>query len=705
MRKFLFYIIFLTTLLPAKNIYLDMSLEELYNVEVIETASKKPEDLFEAPLSVTIIKKDDIEKAGFESIPEALRLVPGVIVREQSEGNYDVHIRGFDDITTSFIMPLPTNTIILVMIDGRIVYDYYSGGTFWETLPIGIHDVERIEVVRGPASALYGPNAVQGVVNIITKNTADYKISSDINVSGVTTANQRQVGNARISSKINDWFSAGFSYNSSIQKRLNNEYYSWLGKDFYSFEKLYHSSYFQPLDELQYYYVYDAPEHDLTLEQAGSNIFLDFDINEKFSYDVTGGGQFSTSLKPYYNNFTTPYSQYDSESRYVNFNGKTMNLHHKLSFRKGERRNQFYRNDYAFEILDSQLEYDFTYKTFTLRPGYNYRKADYKSVMLSDSTYHDYKKIPDETKELYSNAFSCLLDWRIFKPFRIIGAYRLDDYNIGSNITSYEIGGTYRLNKSNLFRFVHSVSSMSPFMMYSYFSNNIGLVILADDNPQQQVIMTFLGNENLDYTRNTTYEIGWRYKQSKNFTIDLELFRSKLDNLTELDHIDDFPQEFYLERRMKFMNIDDLSATQLGGTISLDYAANSNLNFNAYCTFQNTEYDSNDENFANEKKQSTPECWGGISADITVTPKFNIYTLINYMSEQDYTYESISQEFQTMHIRDYATMDLKLTYKNSENVKFYVKAENLLGKHREYGFTEALEPWQTSIGVQYKFNK
>ena len=149
------------------DVYKDMSLDELLNIDVVVTASKKPEDLFEAPLSVTIIKKDQILKAGCRSIVEALRLSPGMIVRETTPGNFDVQIRGFDDVTKNLYIPLPLNTNILVMIDNRIVYSYYSGGTMWETLPIDISDVERIEIVRGPASALYGPNAVNGVINII----------------------------------------------------------------------------------------------------------------------------------------------------------------------------------------------------------------------------------------------------------------------------------------------------------------------------------------------------------------------------------------------------------------------------------------------------------------------------------------------------------------------------------------------------------
>ena len=83
---------------------------------------------------------------------EAFRLVPGMIVREESNGNYDIQIRGMGNYPTNASFDA-VSTTVLAMIDGRPVYNYLKGGTFWETLPIDLNDVEKIEVVRGPAAA------------------------------------------------------------------------------------------------------------------------------------------------------------------------------------------------------------------------------------------------------------------------------------------------------------------------------------------------------------------------------------------------------------------------------------------------------------------------------------------------------------------------------------------------------------------------
>ncbi|HMG93784.1 MAG TPA: Plug domain-containing protein, partial [Chryseolinea sp.] len=152
----------------------ELSLEELMNVP-INSASKKDETLFDAPLSSYTITKADLDKSGATSIMEALRLAPGVIVREQANGMYDIHIRGLENLTRTNGTFLKTNSYTLVMVDNRPVFNHGLGGTNWESLSIDINDVERIEIVRGPSSPLFGPNAVTGVINIITKRLGDSK--------------------------------------------------------------------------------------------------------------------------------------------------------------------------------------------------------------------------------------------------------------------------------------------------------------------------------------------------------------------------------------------------------------------------------------------------------------------------------------------------------------------------------------------------
>ena len=137
----------------------DASLEQLLNTKVV-SAGKKAESLKNTAASVFVITSEDIRRSGMHSLPEVLRLAPGVQVARTVSGNWSISIRGFNgDFANK----------LLVLVDGRIVYNDEWAGVFWDMEEMPLDDIERIEVVRGPAAALWGPNAVNGVINILTK--------------------------------------------------------------------------------------------------------------------------------------------------------------------------------------------------------------------------------------------------------------------------------------------------------------------------------------------------------------------------------------------------------------------------------------------------------------------------------------------------------------------------------------------------------
>jgi iron complex outermembrane receptor protein len=149
----------------AQSTYTDLtsqSLEDLMKIDVI-SASKKSESLFTAPAAIFVITAEDITRGGFSSVPDALRMVPGLYVAQQSAHVWMVSARGFSE---SF------NDKMLVLIDGRIVYSTTFGGVYWDVQDPPLEDIDRIEVIRGPGGTLWGANAVNGVINIITKESA-----------------------------------------------------------------------------------------------------------------------------------------------------------------------------------------------------------------------------------------------------------------------------------------------------------------------------------------------------------------------------------------------------------------------------------------------------------------------------------------------------------------------------------------------------
>lgn len=144
----------------------DMDLESLMDMEVT-TASKKAQSIDEAPAAVTVITKEDLRFYGANNLGEALRLVPGMEIIQGGDNNYEVSVRGFSRTGYN------TSNKVLWLVDGRSAYYDGLGGFRMETCPIAINDIERIEVIRGSGSALYGANAFSGIVNIITKKNKE----------------------------------------------------------------------------------------------------------------------------------------------------------------------------------------------------------------------------------------------------------------------------------------------------------------------------------------------------------------------------------------------------------------------------------------------------------------------------------------------------------------------------------------------------
>jgi len=141
----------------------ELSLEELMNIEVT-TVSKKAQSKTDAAAAITVITAEDIRRGGFTLIPEALRTVPGLSVARVDANRWSISVRGNAGLFSNKL---------LVLIDGRTVYTPAFGGTYWDIQDYPIEDVERIEVIRGPGGTIWGANAVNGVINIITKNSED----------------------------------------------------------------------------------------------------------------------------------------------------------------------------------------------------------------------------------------------------------------------------------------------------------------------------------------------------------------------------------------------------------------------------------------------------------------------------------------------------------------------------------------------------
>jgi len=147
------------TQMAARNPLLDLSLEDLAKVE-ITSVSRRPERLLDAAASVYVISAEDIRRSGASSLAEVLRLAPNLQVARGSASQYAISARG---------MNTNTGNKLQVLLDGRVLYTPLFSGVFWDVQDTLLEDIERVEVISGPGATLWGANAVNGVINIVTR--------------------------------------------------------------------------------------------------------------------------------------------------------------------------------------------------------------------------------------------------------------------------------------------------------------------------------------------------------------------------------------------------------------------------------------------------------------------------------------------------------------------------------------------------------
>lgn len=190
------FIMLCATRLPAADLKAEediftLGILDLMNTKVT-TVSRKPQQLANAAAAIHVITQEDIRRSGATSIPEVLRLAPGVQVARIDANKWAISIRGFNGRFA---------TKLLVLMDGRSVYSPLFSGVFWDLQDTVLADIERIEVIRGPGAALWGANAVNGVINIITKSSAE-TIGGHVNFGGGTE--ERSFATARYGMSLSE---------------------------------------------------------------------------------------------------------------------------------------------------------------------------------------------------------------------------------------------------------------------------------------------------------------------------------------------------------------------------------------------------------------------------------------------------------------------------------------------------------------------
>ncbi|HVD98272.1 MAG TPA: TonB-dependent receptor [Cytophagaceae bacterium] len=704
--------LFTTTMASAQTDSLsqnieDISLEDLMNVKIV-SASKKEENQFDASLSASSISRDEIKKSGATTLMEALRLLPGLFVTETTNGNYNVSLRGFANLPDGASLNAASNSITLVMIDNRPVYNYFNGGTFWETLPVDLNDIEKIEVVRGPAAAIYGPNAAAGVINIITRRPQKEGMYAVANAQYGTQ--QQLITNASLGYKFKK-FDFIVSGNQQTRQRTESNYYSWVTGDKISADSIRTSF---PAGALlkdtagnpnvnQRY-----PHRNTSMNKYGYNAFLNYNISQKSIISLAFGGEQAEVQKAFIENLATPITTSGSTSKYADLKGKFNHLSTQVSYLTGtqDESKGFIGYKYDFSTLDANAEYEILYKGLSLKPGASYRRADYDDSKYAHKDTKQGFLGGARTLENYSGSLRGEL--KATDRLKFTAAGRLDKYNHPSKAYfSYQTGINYKITDRNLVRVVASRAYKGPNMYDTYSSNDIYVGTIGAPFPAYAQVR---GDNNLKMQSVDMIEIGYRVKATSNLYFDLELFNQTTQNFTYLvsqPSVITLPSASNPAGRVTIVqSVENISlkAIQNGATLSANLVLKK-FQFKPFVTVQSTNLkkdpiyrnsvasDSvkNITVTADKKDKGTPNVYGGAYLNFAATQKLN-FNLNGYVFS-NYTYVNIQNFFVpgsgVVNVYGKVILNAKVSYKFFNKLDLFVNVRNLTNsKSYEFAHTD-----------------
>ncbi len=699
----------LKKLAEIAGITTDELLQLSLNQEV-STASKKGESLFESPLSASVISKEEIVLSGATTIVEALRLVQGLIVRQESNGNFDVHIRGNDNVPPGNMAHFSENTLSLVMIDNRIVYNYINGGIFWESLPVGLSDIERIEIIRGPASSLYGPNAVSGVIHIITKKPVEkgIKVNGDFQAGNFNT----KVADISVLSKFTQKIQCKFTGSADFRDRTMTEFYEFLRQQYL------------PSDSLISMFGNRFEGKSTRPELAKEALSTTAELFYCPSTDIFSGLQFgiqkSKAQSVFFENLATPLSIRSSETSFIDYKIQAFNLSAQVNFLTGNQNlhemmlKPVVHYDYSF--LTGNLEYELNLHgigvgELTIRPGINFQEAKYDDSKYIELYRKEYSK-PDLAgllngeRTLNTISGNLRIDYKPVSKIRIIGSFRGDKFNYpNKTYISYQLGVSYNFNSNHIIRAVASKANRSAFMgdVYADYKN---LLMQMQGLPLYQIYAGFNTPRNAnDYKLLTQfmYEVGYRGMVTDNFQVDLEFFSTITDKFSAL-----MPSNRIIEPnnegQMEILDVwayqnMDVKSLQYGSSWALSYSPVKKMNLKLFGSIHKTTLHDiaitlNQDFLITAKAKNTPTLYGGITLNYNFLDRWNINSSVYYLSEQTYSrYQFQSNNHQSMEIEldSKIIANLKIAYRVYANNTVFLNIRNLSPDTKpEFGYADKI---------------
>ncbi len=601
---------------------LEMDISQLLQIDVVVTsASKKPQKIHKAASAIFVITPEDIRRTGAVNLMEALRIAPGVQVAKVSQNTYAISVRGFNDRSGG--------DKLLVLIDGRSIYSIADGGTFWIGQDVMMEDLERIEVIRGPGASLWGSNAVNGVINIITKSSAHTQ--GNLLATGIGTE-ENGFATYRYGNKLKN----GLTYRAYGKFRDRDDGVDAVGNS--GFDE-------KQIGQMGFKADWQKNSKDFFTAQ-GDMYYQDSEIEFKSIFlDLSKRNEVVKSglIQKGANILTRWTRELENDSSL------------KLQFyydRVGRDAGSFLRNE--LQKADLEFQYNFSYeKTHEISWGLNYQYQDYN---------YDGHVLLIETER--SN---------------LAGMFIHDEITLIPDKWSLILGARIERNDFSGFEFQPNIRTLwTPDSKNTYWAAISRAVKIPTPRGQDAILNLFsFGGNNLIQEQKApdldseilwAYELGYKYKKDNSFSYDVAIFIHDYNNL-----LTSFSGAAFTKNGVNItptQNVNHLSRTVYGAEISGDWEVQDNWRLAGNYSYTHL-------NVRRHLKE--PEHRVAMRSYLDLPHNFQF----------DASYYFVSRYF-SKDIPYYHRLDVRLGYKVSDQLELSFVGQNLTNEsHQE--LTEGLE--------------
>ncbi|QTA86058.1 TonB-dependent receptor-like superfamily protein [Desulfonema magnum] len=650
--------------------FTEFSLEELKNVEII-SVSKKLEKLSEVSAAVYVITQEDIRRSGATNIPDALRLAPGVQVARNGPTEWAVTIRCLNE---------EFSENLLVLIDGRSVYSPVFSGVHWDVQDTVLEDIERIEVIRGPGAAIWGANAVNGVINIITKSTKDTQDGQFLVLGGTEeeSGSIRYGGNLgndtyyrtyvkyfgrerfskdnRGGNSDDNWRSVrgGFRIDREPETAMASNSLTLQGE-------AYANRYDTKIDRFSLTPPYYTREND-TSEAAGGHLLGRW----QHTFSETS----DTELQLYYDHTK---KDYDISSAYIDT--VDLDFRHKFNFSQHE--------------IVWGLGYRFITDEFSIKNGHIQDfQIDMEPLKLDQHVYSAFVQdkvqlIPERLNLTIGSKF----EYNDYMGFEVQPSIRLLWIPGKQHALWGAISRAVR-TPSRIEQGLREIVGIAP--SGSFIKES------ASDTSYSKspAVFMFLGNDELSSETLMAYEVGYRLEPTNTLRLDMTAFYYNYDKLIMLDF-----DELYLETApfphyiIPYRYKNSMEGEAHGTEVAADWHPLRQWRMKASYSYLKTRLLHNDDLITDDfegdiEEKSNPGSQFSLRSSLDITDQLELDAWLRYV-------DTLSEK----NVDSYTTLDVRLAWKPMENLELSVVGQNLLdGQHQEFS------PFEVERSVYFRLS-